>query len=502
MLGAGAAALLRLACAPRAHRFAAALDDVGMAQRATLARIVKAAATTGYGRSFGLLRSDGLDAFRARLPIVDYADIEPWIAAQRRGSAAALAPGLTRSYEPTSGSSGATKRIPYNDALLGAFRGIFAIWACDLLTHALQPRSGRIFMSLSPPIADGDGFSDDREYLGGPLRALLGRFIVSPPTLRDPAAFRDALAAALLATEDLEVISIWHPGYLLILLDHVETHRDRLAPALPVGRRQLLRRDPLPWTELWPALQLVSCWTAAAAAGPARQLAQRLPHARFQGKGLLATEGPVSVPLSAAGGCVPCVDSVFLEFEDAGGRLHLLDELECSADYAVILTQPGGLLRYRLGDLVRVGGRFRDAPLLEFNGRADAVSDLVGEKLGEVFVAEALDAILPPEAFRCLLPVLPNSGRPGYCLLTDAPDLQLSARLEAALLAAFRYREARLLEQLAAVELRSAPDMRRRVHDALVVAGMKPGDIKEAVLWRSVDRARRILDGLAQRNST
>ena len=47
--------------------------------------------------------------FRAKTPVVDYAAVAPWIAAQRAGEAAALAPGRTRCYEPTSGSSGATK---------------------------------------------------------------------------------------------------------------------------------------------------------------------------------------------------------------------------------------------------------------------------------------------------------------------------------------------------------------------------------------------------------
>ena len=74
----------------------------------------------------------------------------------------------------------------------------------------------------------------------------------------------------------------------------------------------------------------------------------------MQGKGLLATEAPITVPLVRADGCVPLVDSVFLEFEDAAGRFRLLDEVAPDAEYAVIVTQPGGLLRYRLGDRVRV----------------------------------------------------------------------------------------------------------------------------------------------------
>ena len=221
----------------------------------------------------------------------------------------------------------------------------------------------------------------------------------------------------------------------------------------------------------------------------------------MQGKGLLATEGPVSLPLVATDGCVPCVDSVFLEFEDARGGLYLLEELDAGNDYGVVLTQPGGLLRYRLGDRVRVVGRYRDAPLLDFVGRDGAVSDLVGEKLDEVFVAGVLAGVLPPEAFRCLLPRVPDGGPPGYWLLTDVETTRLAEQVEAGLMTAFRYREARLLGQLLAVSVRVEPDMRQRFHDALVATGMKAGDIKETPLLRSTARAGQLLECLGQRES-
>ena len=500
MLGAVAASALRAYSAPGAWRFARALEDVAAAQRAALARIVRACAGTRYGRALGLAADDGLESFRTKTPVVDYAAVAPWIAAQRAGEAAALTPGRTRCYEPTSGSSGAIKLIPYNDAMLRTFRGMFAVWAHDLLAHTLTPRSGRTFMSVSAPVPRADGFADDREYLGGPVRALVGRFIVTPPRARDPEAFRDALACALVAAGDLEIVSVWNPGYLLTLLDHFEAQRERLLPRLAPERRTVLARDPIVWQDVWPSLQLLSCWTAAAAAAvPARALAERFPCATMQGKGLLATEAPITVPLVRAAGCVPLVDGVFLEFENDTGRIHLLDEVAPDAEYAVIVTQPGGLLRYRLGDRVRVTGRYRDAPLLEFVGRADAVSDLVGEKLGDAFVDPVLAGILHSGAFRALLPLLPETGRPRYCLLTDDANPDVAGRLEAALAQAFRYREARLLAQLDAVEVIARPGMRVIVHDAFVAAGMKAGDIKEQALVTSPDVARRVHAYVGQR---
>jgi hypothetical protein len=442
---------------------------------------------------------DSIDSFRNKVPVVDYQAIERWVGAQRNGQLAALAPGRIRCYEPTSGSTGAAKFVPYNDALLGAFRSALAIWAHDLLTHVLRPRSVRMFMSVSAPIEGSTGFADDREYLDGPLRVLLGRFVVTPPRLRDPEQFRDALACALVSAGDLEIISVWNPSYLLIVLEHFDRHRERLLPALTAKRRALFSRGPIDWQEVWPMLQLVSCWTAAAADVPARALARYLPHAFMQGKGLLATEAPITVPLTPAGGCVPMIDEVFLELEDADGRTHLLADSEPGAEYVLIITQPGGLLRYRLGDRVRISGRHCDTPLIEFVGRADDVCDLVGEKLSEAFVARTLVDTASSEAYCTLLPFLPAAGRPRYCLLTDDSNPGLPHALEEALLKAFRYREARVLTQLEAVEVVAHRDMRRMVHDALVASGLKAGDIKDRVLIASADRAAQVHAYLAQR---
>jgi hypothetical protein len=83
-------------------------------------------------------------------------------------------------------------------------------------------------------------------------------------------------------------------------------------------------------------------------------------------------------------------------------------------------------------------------------------------------------------------------GRPRYCLLTDDPNPELARLTGRGLSQAFRYREARLLAQLDAVEVRVRPDMRRCVHDALIASGMKAGDIKDRALIPSLEIARQV----------
>jgi hypothetical protein len=128
--------------------------------------------------------------------------------------------------------------------------------------------------------------------------------------------------------------------------------------------------------KLWPRLKLVSCWASAASKPFAAELATRLPHATLQPKGLLSTECVVTVPLSpprgervaegrVRGASFTLTPHGYFEFDDG----------------EVIATTASGLYRYRTGDLLRDG---------EFAGRKGIVSDLVGEKLTEPFVASCL----------------------------------------------------------------------------------------------------------------
>ena len=501
MLGRLIAPCLSAYCAPCARAFAAAIEHPEQAQAETLARIVGACVTTEYGQAVGLTRSMSVDAFRARVPIADYDAVKPWLARQSESGAAAITPGRVRCYEPTSGSGGPAKRIPYNDAMLRAFHHLFAVWAHDLLQHVLKPVSGRAFMSISAPIA-GAGFADDRDYLNPVTRMLLSPLLVLPGKTASASSaetFRDALVCKLLCATDMEIISIWNPSYLLVLMEHFMAHRARLLPQLKRASRVLLENESVRWETVWPRLKLISCWTDAAAQAPARRLHTLLPHARLQGKGLIATEAPVSVPLTGAAGCVALADSVFIELEGKHGELCLLHEARADGEYQVIVTQPGGLLRYRLGDLVHVTGHYRGTPLLEFIGRADAVCDLVGEKLSEAFVVGALQHVLPENAFRTLLPFNTDTGTAGYCLLTDAAQADTAHRAEAALQASFRYREARAIGQLLPLALVHQPRMRAWVHAALEAAGIKAGDIKDQILISRLALAKRIHAYVAER---
>ena len=113
-------------------------------------------------------------------------------------------------------------------------------------------------------------------------------------------------------------------------------------------------------------------------------------------------------------------------------------------------------------------------------GRADAVSDLVGEKLAEAHVADVLSSLLP-DHFATLVPA--PAGR-GYLLLTDGDADGLEQRLDQALSEAFHYRQARELGQLERPRVVTDADPSGRLLEAWQRSGRKAGDLKPSALVR------------------
>lgn len=463
----------------RARQFRDALRDPQRAQAATLQRILRIVARSPYARALGggLGADLSYDSFAQRVPIVEYESLRPWIDREATTGEPQLSSEPAVLFERTSGSSGKSKLVPYTRSLLDSFNACFVIWASDVLKHGPRLRTARMFWGVSPAIETGGrsphgtpiSLDNDAGYLAPRYQRLLGRLLVIPPReIADGAAFRRALATILAAETRLEIISVWSPTYLLSILDTIRALRGEDA----------IRR-------LWPELKLVSCWTDAAAAMFVPALQEAFPHALIQGKGLLATEAAITIPLFDAPAPVPFVDEVFLEFESRDGSVRRLHELEHGAEYGVIVSQTGGFLRYRIGDRVQVAGRVYRTPCLKFLGRAGCSSDLAGEKLDEALARAVLAAELGPDGHCSYL--TPITDPPGYCCVSDHaaaaadPDA-LALRLDRALSGSFQYRQARHLGQLRHLRVQYRVDARAAYEAAQLQRGMRWGNIKFTAL--------------------
>ena len=358
------------------------------------------------------------------------------------------------------------------------------------------------------------GFESDTEYFGPVQQWILRKTMAVPPELARVTDLEDCIYLTLrflLQARSLSFISVWSPSLLLILLDRLEQHGERLARDLFDGKASIARRVPPKLTgsllrdarqarnlqailrrgriepgHLWPNLELISCWTSAASASMKSEVQQKFPGVPIQGKGLLATEGIVSVPIASYKTPVAAVTSHFMEFFDEdSGECRLTSELEEGREYSVILTTGGGLWRYRLGDRVRVTSFAEQTPLLEFIGKEDCVSDLRGEKLNALFVANTLDrlACCRTATFAMLAPC--QADTPYYTLFLESAhcDHNLPAQLDESLRANPHYAYCRRIGQLGNLRLfLIRRDARESYLKHCAVFGQRTGNVKMTAL--------------------
>ena len=518
----------RAGAVPARIRFWKALGAPDAAQASILRRIVRENAGTTYGRAHGFASIQSPRDYSERVPLVDYDELAPWVRRVGDGEAGVLTTAPVKFMEPTGGSSGALKLVPYTDALLAEFSRATMAWVYDLLASRGALRGGRAYWAVSPPgrrptrTAGGIaiGMEHDSDYFPAPLRALLERSLAVPGIVArapDIATCRYLTLRALLAAPDLRLISVWSPSFLTLLASDLDmtfgdllrdledgevrtplapdlsAHAKREMPARPARARALRRRfgsrPPEDLGEIWERLALISCWADGHAARALDGVRRRFPHVEIQPKGLLATEGVVSIPFLGCAHPVAAVTSHYLEFLPEGEttRTTGVDRLEYGATYEVVLTTSGGLYRYRLRDLVRVEGFVRRTPMLSFRGRADRASDLAGEKLTPAFVEQVLATALGETGIRSTFAMLVPSVEPQhrYMLYVDTSREQaerLAAAVERELLAAHHYALCRGLGQLEPVCGVAVRDGERSYELACAERGQRAGTIKPPAL--------------------
>jgi hypothetical protein len=162
-------------CVPEYLRFRRATSRVAEEQQAVLRCILSQNAETEFGKAHDFSSIHSIAEYQRQVPLRDYDQHQPWIERAANGIPNVLTREDIRLFEPTSGSSGATKLIPYTTSLQREFqRGIHA-WIADLFTQSPELLASQAFWSVSPgsvectrtPGGIAIGFDDDASYAGG-----------------------------------------------------------------------------------------------------------------------------------------------------------------------------------------------------------------------------------------------------------------------------------------------------------------------------------------------
>jgi len=452
-----------------AERFRSSLPRAKAIQRARLRSILERNASSDYGSRYGFASLDSPDVYRERVPVVRYEDLREFIRRVEKGEPNVLFSEPLLAFEETGGSTSGPKLIPYTAGLLEAFRRALIAWLDDLARAHPSISRGRAYWSISPagrrPRAAAGGvpvgLSSDAAYFGEALAPLVRETLAVPPeagALEDLALWRETTRRHLAACHDLALISVWSPTFLFDFLESADLC------AKPVA--------------------VISCWDQAASRPYADTLRERFPRARVQGKGLLATEGVVTIPLEGLPMPVLAIDSGYFEFRDDAGHCLEASDVAVGREYEVLMTTEGGLYRYAIGDRVRVYGFAGEAPTLEFLGRGETASDLCGEKLTEAFVLSAL----APLGLRFMLLAPTDLPRPGYALYLDAEEAsaedspRIAKLADRALERNPQYAQARRLGQLAPVAVSRCVRPLAAWTRAQLQRARRLGDIKPPVL--------------------
>jgi GH3 auxin-responsive promoter len=485
--------LLFVSCLPDAVRWRLATRNVARAQERILTRIIGANVASAFGHDHGFSRVRTIADYRERVPIRSHAEMEPYIDRCAAGEAAVLTAERLGSFAVSSGSSAASKLIPYTPSLLGEFRRGIHPWLAGVFLEHPRLLAGFAYWQISPIGAPATrssggipiGFGEDTEYFGRRRAGLVRDTLAVPETVSRHSRieeFRFETLRHLLACRNLRFISVWNPSFLTLLLADLHNSAaalvDRIRSDGFTARASELEHNLAAYPSMdcadhrgrtlgeaiWPRLCLISCWADASAREAADRLRILFPHVAMQPKGLIATEGVMSFPWKAAGSAL-AITSHFFEFLDADSnnnrpQARLAHELETGRTYSVVLTTSGGLYRYRIGDLIEVTGWIGRCPLLTFRGKEEGVTDLAGEKLNTLHVASAGEQVFARYGFTprfwMLAPERLGGAEPRYILYVQAdcaPPDGLLAAFEAALQDNFHYAYARRLGQLGPLRL-------------------------------------------------
>jgi len=501
-------------------------------QRAILQNLLHSIEGSENAYRFDLEKGNDLVDFQKKVPVTDYEDWHTLIEKQQDGEENILTKTVCERYQPTSGSTSKIKWIPYNRDFLDQLDHAISPWMSDLYQQYPEIKEGRHYWSLSWVPSDlrnklTASINDDLQLLPWWKALFMAQIMAVPEAVSlaktsEESSF--ATACYLLACRDLTFISVWSPTFALSLLEMIKQNRYLIQKVLENGdwlesqvglshlkapksqeASQILKQ----WDgkinaeftkKIWPKMVLISAWDTSSSEIWARKLAGLFPHSKFQGKGLWATEGVVSIPYQSH---YPlAITSHFYEFEDLDNKqIYTSWQLKVGQNVRPIISGANGLLRYGMKDQLKVTGFINQCPCLAFIGRLNGV-DMVGEKISTEIAVNIINQMssngdisaislfgLPSSNINCL---------PGYALLChDENNLsqtqkavhqaELSFKLESALCESFHYKLARELGQLDQAQVLIMDNAMEIYTSHKSASGMVEGNIKiePLVLWQN-----------------
>jgi hypothetical protein len=414
-----------------AARFARALGRPEEIQQRVLRDKLAQFASTEYGRRHSYAAIANYRDFR-RLPITDYEDIRGEIERTMAGDWRFFLPEKPVMYGVTSGTTGASKYIPFTRTFVREYRRGANVWGYHLAHD--HPEALRNILVICSPACEGfteGGFPYGQisgliAEMQNPLVRTLYALPNSIFNISDCHA-RYYVIARCGIEQDVTHLHTANFSTVLRLVKVADEHRDDLIRDVHDGRllsrlnvepairaRLSFRPNPHRAHELeemvkraggrllpkdyWPNLCVIGCWCGGTQSFFLNHRAKYFrPEMLIRDIGLLSTEARASIPLNDEDDAgVLEIASHFFEFipeneiQSKQPTVLTVGDLAAGHRYFMLLTTSSGLFRYNINDLVEVVGFVKRTPTIRFLNKGSHISSLVGEKLSESQVVSAM----------------------------------------------------------------------------------------------------------------
>lgn len=385
-----------------------------------------ALAKTSYGRAHGIEAGMSEQAWRDKVPLRTYEGLVPYVERMMAGEPNVLWPGRCSYFAVSSGTTaGRTKYLPVTNAMLDHFRraGLDSLFYYTNRVGRSSLFGGKhLFLGGATslvPVAENTRYEASAGDLSGitarNLPAWVERFLYEPGVeiaqIADWPTKIQAIAERC-AGRDIRMLA-GIPSWLLILA----------AALLDEGARTRGGSRPGTLRELWPQFECLVHGGVPIApfsdelrsvCGPGVNFHEVYPAS----EGFIAaqdSESEAGMRLMADAGIfyefIPLKDYNEELVSVLGRRAVPLEDVRTGVDYVLIMSTPGGLTRYVIGDVVRFIST--EPPRLVYTGRTKLQLSAFGEHVIEKELTDALTSVCASHGWQVVnfhvAPVFMNS---------------------------------------------------------------------------------------------
>ena len=359
----------------RARRLEQTLHDPDPAQSKSLARLARNLSAGPLAKRLGFHRRMTVAEMR-HLPQTSYKDIEPDLKAMREGSNPTFGGSPVVALGITSGTTSEPKRIPVTREAILAYRRysmlMNAAYFARTRRNNLRPSDRTLLLTGRPVVS--------RAPNGLPEGFISGLMAANPPWLH---------RKRVLPSPGILSLPTWEEK-MGAVVDEAKHHSVRSIGAVPAlalsfAEFTIERLGIRNLREQWPHLE--GCIYSGAALTPSFR--ERLNVAigatpdrpASYWEVYAATEAQIGHTFDPSwpGMVFNPYENYYQFLEDGRGPAFTLGELKAGKKYAILVTAPGGMINYRLGDRVEI---LSEGPLtFRVCGRDEEELSLSAEKI-------------------------------------------------------------------------------------------------------------------------